>query len=309
MSANIHLPALLGSHPLGALASFGLLRLVNEWDANSKLGFTMEDDWIAVLQTGQFDSIASLIQRLTEWVDSNTLDRILGWADDVRVTQPEYQRLLGSALNDGDLQLATFLSALVADGAVDAQKGLVKPSAFYMVSGQQSFLAGMREIVKQTRSSSQSIFQEALGGPWRYRTRAHSLGWDPNTERLYALRHRAPTSEKPSCIAGAVLLAFWALPLFPALSQARRPLTIGFTREKRDHYFSWPVFSIAIDFAELTSLLHAGRENWTTSDGRRSRSGIDTVYESSRFEFGQGYAVLRAARVATPKGRPDLTDR
>jgi hypothetical protein len=303
MKTLIRLPALIGSHPLSALSSFGLLRLISQWDFQAKLSFTLEDDWIASVETSEFDSSSALIEALAKWAKSQALDQMLSWADDVRVAPSDYQRVLGSAIDDGNLVLANFLSAIVADGSVDAQKGLVKPSALYMVSGQQSFLGGMREILLQVRASAQQLFEEALTGPWRYATRTHSLGWDPNTERLYALRHRAPTSEKPSCIAGAVLLAFWALPIFPALSNARKPVTIGFSRNDGDHYFSWPVFSTLIDLAELASLLHVGATGWTSDDGRRPRSGIEATYESSRAEFGQGYAVFRAARLAQLKAK------
>jgi hypothetical protein len=42
---------------------------------------------------------------------------------------------------------------------------LVKPSAFYMASGQQSFLGGMREIVSQVRAAPIEAIKEAIIGP------------------------------------------------------------------------------------------------------------------------------------------------
>jgi len=157
----------------------------------------------------------------------------------------------------------------------------------------------MQQVVAAVRASPEIGFKEALIGPWRYQTKAHSLGWDPNAERLYALRHRAPTAEKPSCIAGAVVLAFWALPLMPGVSVGGRPYTIGFTRRKEGTFLAWPIFSAPIDLAELTSLLRAGPRSWTNNDGSGFRSGIEAVFESLRYEFGQGYAVLRAARAVS----------
>lgn len=294
---TIRLPALIGSHPLAALAAFGLLRLTNTvWDAQAKLRFAMEDDWIAILDTGVFGSADVLIERLAEWATSSELDRILGWAEDVRVPVSEYRRHLVAALRDDDRYWADFLTAIATDGAVDRQKQLVKPSAFYMVSGQQSFLDGMRQILTLARAQPVMLFQEALIGPWSYRSRTHSLGWDPNTERLYALRHKAPTAEKPSCIAGAMLLGFAALNLMPVVSRAGRALTVGFSRDRGNHKFCWPIFSAGIDSFELQSLLRAGRRCWIGNDGRALRRGIEAVFESERFEFGQGYAVLRQAR-------------
>lgn len=57
--------------------------------------------------------------------------------------------------------------------------------------------------------------------------------------------------------------------------------------------FSLPIFSRPVDATELTTLLQVGPKGWTC--GKDLRSGIKIVFESSRFEFGQGYAVLRPA--------------
>jgi hypothetical protein len=298
MSERVRFPALLGSHPLAALASFGLLRLVTDWDAAAKLGFEMEDDWITFVETRALGTVDLLLEKLIDWVNSDSMDHVLEWASgDVRVPPKEYRQVLENALKDQDILLAQFLGAFVADGAVDAQKGLIKPSAFYMVSGQQSFLHGLKDILVQVRANPRTIFLEALQGPWSYMTRLHGLGWDPNTERLYALRNRAPTAEKPSCIAGAVLLAFWALPLFPALGENGRARTLGFTRKDGGQFFSWPVFSRPIDLYELRSLLQVGESQWKSSDGKL-RPGIETVFQSRRSEFGQGYAVFRPSQVS-----------
>lgn len=300
------LPGLIGSHPLAALASFGLLRLVSEWDGSAKLGFTLEDDWVACLETARFDTLESLIARLGEWVRSDALDRAFGWADDVRVTPGVFCDLLRKALGETDTAASDWLSSLAAYGAVDRQKGLVKPCDFYMVSGQQSFLGGAREILAQVRAAPDLLFDEALRGPWRYLTRLHSLGWDPHTERLHALRSRSPSAEKPACIAAAVLLALCALPLYPALSSKGRARTIGFHRDNGETHFSWPVFSAPIGLFDLQSLIQA--EAWRGVDGR-PRSGVVSVYCSRRSEFGQGYAVFRAAHSERLSGhRADRSD-
>lgn len=292
---SLLLNGLLGSHPLGALASFGLLRLLGGKDSTTKLCFELQDDWVAKVKSNSIDSEDALVSTLVDWVNSDELAAAMDWADDVRVQPDVYRSSLRKAVEDGRSVRLDMMSALVADGAQDAQKGLVKPSAFYMVSGQQSFLGGLRDVLAQARKSPEAIVREAVFGPWRYETRVHSLGWDPNTERLYALRSRAPTSEKPSCVAGAVLLALWALPMMPSLSQEGRAVTIGFRRQKRNQNYSWPVFSCPIGADDLRTLLQVGHQGWKDSEKRRS--GIEAIFESERFEFGQGYAVLRPAHV------------
>lgn len=292
---SLALNGLLGSHPLGALASFGLLRLVSNRDPAATLHFEMQDDWVAQIRSGAVTSEDTLVEMLVDWVNGDELPSAIDWADDVRVQPDAYRRSLQEVITDGRNVRLDMMSALVADGSKDAQKGLIKPSAFYMVSGQQSFLGGLREILAQARKSPGAVVREAIFGPWRYQVRAHSLGWDPNTERLYALRSRAPTSEKPSCVAGAVLLALWALPMMPGLSREGRANTVGFYRRQKTQMYSWPVFSSSIRLGDLRTLLHVGRRGWISSG--RKRPGIEAIFESERFEFGQGYAVLRPAHV------------
>lgn len=300
MSHRITLAGLIGSHPLGALASFGLLRKLSESDDSAQLAFTMEDDWVAVAHTSEIHDASGVVEYLCEWATSGEIERMLNWTDeDVRVQPSVFQQAIRAAVVEDDRGLADCLTALAADGAVDLQKQLVKPSAFYMVSGQQSFLNGLREIVAQVRANPRPAFEEALNGPWRYRMQAHSLGWDPRTERLHALRHRAPTAEKPVCIGGAVLLAFWALPLFPSVANGGRVATTGFTRAGRDQYFNWPIWSVPISLGELKSLLHTGPSSWMSADARRPRRGIAAVYRSRRAEFGQGYAILRTPEIVS----------
>lgn len=295
MTHQILMPALIGSHPLAALASFGLLRVANEWDPSAKLGFVLQDDWVAYLESSQFDSLESLIPKLVEWIGSGDQDQLLDWAPDVRIEPNVYKSRLDQAIDQGDISFAGWLSALAGYGAQDKQKGLIKPSAFYMVSGQQSLLRGAREILAQLRTTPAPLILEALQGPWTYQTPLHSLGWDPNTERLHALRSRAPTSEKPSCIAAAVFLAMHALPLYPVVSDMGRAYTTGFRRnKKRENHFSWPVFSTPLGLPDLRSLVQTAA--WGAS-GERLRNGVAAVFSSRRSEFGQGYAVFRAAQI------------
>lgn len=295
MTHRILMPALIGSHPLAALASFGLLRVVHKWDSLVKLGFVLQDDWVAYLESSQFDSLESLMPKLVEWIGSGDQDRLLDWAPDIRVESNLYKSRLDQAIDQGDMSFAAWLSALAGYGAQDKQKGLIKPSAFYMVSGQQSLLRGAREILAQLRTTPAPLILEALQGPWTYQTPLHSLGWDPNTERLHALRSRAPTSEKPSCIAAAVFLAMHALPLYPVVSDMGRAYTTGFRRnKKRENHFSWPVFSTPLGLPDLRSLVQTAA--WRAS-GERLRNGVAAVFSSRRSEFGQGYAVFRAAQI------------
>lgn len=280
MKKLIDLNGLVGSNPLGALAAFGLLKVLNENGLEATLQWAQHDDWIAQLHC-DLESPAALSDWLRDWfADRSSTD--LNWsADDIRVAQHEYRNALAQALLT-DPALATMLQAQAADGAVDDSKGLIKPTAFYMVSGQQSFLDNMR-AVRLALEQNEALWNEALIGPWTYATRLHSLGWDPASERLHALRARAPASEKASCVAGAVWLAYEALALLPCISINAKARTTGFFKR----HWHWPIHDVPVGADSLRVLLQ--------SDPAQARTGIVSWYASERFSFGQGYGVFRPA--------------
>jgi len=65
--SEICLTGLVGSHPLGALAAFGLLRCCQEMDdfRGSRLGWRRVPHWFAVLETDRPATPESLITALT----------------------------------------------------------------------------------------------------------------------------------------------------------------------------------------------------------------------------------------------------
>jgi len=288
----LDLNGLIGSHPLGALAAFGLLRVLASQGGQPRLYFTSQDDWVARIESDH-SSIESLTEALTGWTQARRED-LLSWSDqDVRVPSGAYRQALEQALlANGDL--ASFLSAYAADGAVDKSKGLIKPTAFYMASGQQSFLETMKAILAFIRETPKKSWNEALIGPWAYTAPIWGAGWDPGTERMHALRHKAPTKDKTSCVAGAVWLAFEALPLFPSFSAAGRDRTVGFVTHERARHWRWPVPDRPIGLDSLAMLL--GSREVAFAPKLPQRPGVGAVYESTRHEFGQGYAVFRPAR-------------
>lgn len=322
---TIKLDALTGSHPLGALASFGLLRVLAQSGVVARLWFEEVDDWVARVDS-PFTSPDELIKSLTEWIQ-NPREELLAWTgdDDVRVPESMYREVVGAQLRaldekrarvaakassdkganghdlNADLEHLAFLSALAAEGARDKSKGLIKPTAFYMASGQQSFCATLRELLAHVRGTADASFREALFGPWAYSTPIWGAGWDPGTERMHALRHKAPTKEKTSSVGGAVYLGFEALALFPSFSVRGRDQTVGFTTPRAERYkrWRWPVPSIPVGVDTLAILLASPevvRRDGKELDHVPLRPGIGAVYEATRHEFGQGYGVFRPAR-------------
>ena len=293
--SRIELTGLIGSHPLGALASFGLLHVVSRVDPKARLCFVERDDWICALDSTLVAD--ELLALLGTWTESGASSVLRAFGDnDVRVAPSIFHEMVRGALAVAtpDHELAAFLIALAADGAEDNTKHLVKPSPFYMASGQQSFLDTMKRVRECVRK--RETWTEALFGPWRYATAEWGAGWDPGTERMHALRFKAPTKDKTACVAGAVWLGFEALPLFPSFSVAGVVQTVGWVEDRRLDQFRWPVPVRPVSVDALAVLLASAEAVEVAGRRRRLREGIGAIYESTRHEFGQGYAVFRPAR-------------
>jgi hypothetical protein len=293
-ASTLELPALVGSNPLGALASFGLLKSLTPEHPEVRLSFTMQDDWIACLHDTPFSTTDDLVAWLSDWIKRDVHDQSIDWAPDVRMSEANFRSALETSLRTNDKPRSEMLSTLIADGAVDRSKGLVKPSLFYMVSGQQSFLGALAEVLADVRKHAQPRFDEALQGPWSMQAKAHGLGLDPSGERMYALRSKAPASEQAKSVSAATWLAFQAMPLFPSLSDQGRLLTTGFHRNSSKDHFRWPICDVPMSLANWKTLLQT--QAWLVRGETALRHGIAEVYQSTRHTFGQGYGVFRPAK-------------
>jgi hypothetical protein len=186
---------------------------------------------------------------------------------------------------------ADYFAAFGSEMITDGSKGLVKPTAFHMTSGQQKFLDAICSVANSLQSDTTKAFEEALFGPWQYQDKIHSMGWDPSAERLHALRHIAPTREHARCECAAVWLAIEALPLYPTAASRGRLKTSGFVRTEKDSMLVWPIWTTPIGIDTLRSLI------MTSDEASLKKRGVATMYRSIRSEFGQGYAILRPAMV------------
>src|SRR5262249_31046513 len=153
------------------------------------------------------------------------------------------------------------------------------------------------------RRNTEDLFREALLGPWLYQDPQHSLGWDPSTERLHALRAQSPTKEPSPGVTAAIWLAFEALPLFPCFVSSEALVTTGFqTRgtSRRDSvtHRSWPLWCCPVPVDTVRSLLSL-RDLATEKPCLRElrQRGILAVFRSERYKVRtQGnYFILRPA--------------
>jgi hypothetical protein len=181
-----------------------------------------------------------------------------------------------------------------------------------MTSGQQKFLKEARTLARRLaegisigrrKKTPQEMFREALLGPWRYEDPQHSLGLDPSTERLHALRAKSPTKEASAGVTAAVWLAFEALPLFPCFLSGGRQVTTGFTtrgatRQDRVTDFTWPIWSPPVPLGTVRSLVSLPALTRDQLPMRELRArGVEAVFRSERYKVKtQGaYFILRPA--------------
>ena len=205
---EILLTGLVGSRPLGALAAFGLLRIVSRLEEfeNPRLSWRFADDWIAVfyadgLQNGT-DLRRVLIQALLDHQQGRAQADYLTWNDDIKVAPEQWAALLrdkASHCRPNSCQTVDFLAAFGSEMVLARSKKEVKPTAFHMTAGQQTFLKSARNPSLLSRSrtyydarrSSQcgegeiaEAFERTLFGPWLYRDRFHSA-WLGPSERSF----------------------------------------------------------------------------------------------------------------------------
>jgi hypothetical protein len=313
------LTGLTGSHPLGFLAAIGLLRCCERLPGvgPSRLFWRRDADWCAVVQTDSPLSPDDLVVALVTRQLGRAARPELYWADDLKTDLDTYRAAAAAAVQEalaGHREYADYLAAFACDAGADSE-GELRPTAFHMTSGQQKFLKEVRGLagrltagvsVSRRRKGAAEMFREALFGPWRYEDPQHSLGWDPTTERLHALRGKSPTKEPSQGVAGAVWLAFEALPLFPCFLSRGRPATRGFSRTEGATVFSWPLWEEPTTLATVGSLL--GLEELTCERpplAELRARGVAAVFRSERYRVKtQGaYYIFRPACPCAPEGR------
>jgi hypothetical protein len=312
---SIPLTGLAGAHPLGALAAFGLLRCCEEMAGfrGSRLGWSPDPEWFALLDVNGPADPEALVQALVCRQRQRPEARELNWAQTLKTSRGQYlgaAQEAGEALKEGQRAYADFLAGSACELQCD-EDGQVVPTAFSMTSGRQEFLKEVRAVagrlavgikLGRRKKGPEEMFREALFGPWKYEDPQHSLGLDPSTERLHALRAKSPTKESSEGVTAAVWLAFEALPLFPCFHSAGRSVTTGFqTRGSgrgRVTYLTWPVWRHPIPLDTLRSLLSLPELAEDEPPARELRArGIEAAFRSERYKVKtQGaYFILRPA--------------
>jgi hypothetical protein len=291
----IELPALKGHHPLGFLAACGLLRIATR-HSPAHLGWKTESagGWVAFLQMGEAQAEGLRDRLITIVAESaeqfiKALDR--AGLEEAEILASDFRKC-GESTSATDLLTSIGSDILQRRKESGKNKGkfVIRMTHFAMTSGQQDLISGARKVAEKLakRSRKNEVqeevrkkIHEALFGPWLYQDDEHSLGWDPNSQRLHALRNMAPTNDTQNrSVSGAIFLATQGLPLFPCFAVGRSLHTTGFHDENDEDWFSWPIWRRPISLDTLRSLL---AQPFAVDLQRR---GVELVYRCRRVRTG-----------------------
>jgi hypothetical protein len=237
--------------------------------------------FIATLHSERATDIPCLTNILNRCCVETAGSHAFSWASKIE-DRKAYREAARAVLSQDNMSVAdkealAVFAALTSDLTTD-RKGSLQSTLFDLTSGNQRFLTS---ILDMSEEFTEEAVREALLGPWQYRDNQHSLGWDPRTQRLHALRSKLPEKDKSKrSVRAAVFLAAQALPLFPCFVRGTKLYTTGFYQDSEEDWFSWPIWCDGITRETLYSLL----VHPFSSDLKKR--GVDVVYHCRRTRTG-----------------------
>ena len=303
------------ANPLGALATFGLFRVLCQelGYANLQLSWQLSDDWRPAFhisgenqEDGLEDALLAHLQTEHDW--SVWTDK-----DEIKMPVSEYGALLQKLADQASPQNRVEVDragALANEGrCLKAPKSdIVKPMPMDMASGRQKFLTMIKDVRKSILKVTAEQLQRFLDGPWEYAPGKLSFGWDPESIRAHGYQARDPannlngakkTSIDPDDqgeVATGVKLAIWfvfeALPLLPVapgrtgISCSAFAPSTGLRQDNGE--FRWPVWESPLSLSALRFLLQSS-DLVISSDtpeglGRLRQRGVRRIYQAQKID-------------------------
>ena len=284
-----------GANPLGFLAALGALRglTIVLPEHRVTLSWVALDVWRPQLR---IDAAAPTREEVLDGLDVFTHLRpgheVLDIGRDLTIPQDTFRALAVEAADAASSQLAgrsgvDFLAAFGCE-AVPEQKGLLRDTAWRTMSGagHQHFIETMRKLADENDRES---LDSCLFTPWARSGKKLSLRWDPEDDRRYAHRWRAPASDPADSEPGANRLAFEALPLFPVAPTGRSLATTGFQGSRStDTFFTWPIWVASANLDVVRSLLsHSELQRDAPQHDQLIPVGVTAVFRSQRITVGK----------------------
>jgi hypothetical protein len=291
----VKLRGLEGSHLFGFLATFGLLRLLDDaWLCNRGVRprLYFDRDCCAVLEG--VPSVAFVEQTLHHGL---RLFRRRLMTDFASIDRPSdlTQETVDAIAGSRDARTLEDLAGLgcCTDGVAHESTLCAANGA-----GHQNLVVSMRDILALIDAHPEALLA-AVERPWtlafeptpedrkrfNLKNRKPTLRLDPSDERLYALRADNPTSSDASYrtelgAQGLAAAAFGGLPVLPR----RHPVTVGSDRVGLRTFFYWGLWSVPATYPSVRSLLVAGMRD---PDDARAR-GVFTAFRAARVTGSKG---------------------
>ncbi len=269
-----HLTGLAGTNPLGFFAALGVQVLFADEPHQPKLWWS--NDVIPHAIVDKDFSVETIIQQALavcpKWAKSPAISPKFGSKAEMEKAKfsPESVR---KYLKSANGQIGNeFATALVAEGSYD-NNDVAKPSDFYFTAGQQKFFSMAQEILC---SVIEDDLNEALVGPWPYKSKLDSLMWDVVDDRIYALSASNPSTTTKYTNPGSEALAILGISTHPVFSRqdGKRTLTVGCSGGWKQGAYTWPLWlrpagpgSVAAILAQATDSTPSKRSDWYPSWG------------------------------------------
>lgn len=223
----IELTALKGSSPIGAMAAYGVLRILHLQGVKARL---------------QFDHETTQASLDVDLDAQELIDTIKGYIEQ-HDCAPDY---------DVPQTGANILASEFGPALYVEQKDKVAKSIFNRVAGSDNVLnlarKGRADILKNSSrvKSTEDNIKEALFGPWLQNDAIATFGWNPADKKEAAslAGTKVPKSLKHRTVVAANWLAFESLPLLA-------PLALISERKE----WCYPV-STTVDYNEACALMY-----------------------------------------------------
>lgn len=285
------LSGLDGSNPLAFLAAVGTLRVATEFEQENDWRLTWKlrnGAWTPLLFGGKCGA-SKLITSLRQALNGESAPEF-EFAKNLNISPEEFRRVAEQAQGESSRttrRYADFISSFGCEVITTSDGKCIEDTALRTMSGagHQHFLGTMKKLAEQTQNHH---LRRALFESWDYADEKLGLRWDPEEDRRYALRWKAPSSDTIRTMWGANRLAVEALPLFPTAPFGRRLDTVGFATRARLVFFSWPIWNGNLSLNVMRSLLTSPEITREVPNRALLKAkGVVEIYRSQRVTVGK----------------------
>jgi hypothetical protein len=310
---SIHLGGPPPANPLGALATFGLFRVVCQdlGQPNLQLSWQLRDDWRPVLHLPEDLEQDQLESALLNYLQADQDWSVWSDMDEIKMPVNAYGALLQKLVKQASPQERSEVDragAFASEGRClrPPKSHIVKSMPLDMASGRQKFLTMIQDVRKSILNADAEKLQQFLYGPWEYAPGRLSFGWDPESIRAHGYQARDPannlngakkTSTDPDDqgeVATGVELAIWfafeALPLLPVapgrtgISCSAFAPSTGLRQDNGE--FRWPVWETPLLLSAVRFLLQSSDLVMSTESPaglvRLRQRGIRRIYQAQK---------------------------